>query len=162
MHHVPRLFALALTAVAIFGCTGVGRTDTLGPDHHGRANETMIRAAFDASVRQAVVTERTVYPYHFVDQAAELNMLGLSHVQRLATALRATPGTVNLPRGDVSVALYEQRVESLREALRHFDVDADAVEVIDDFPGGRGMPAARVRSGIEAQRDERYRQRGTN
>ena len=103
-----------------------------------------------------------MYPYHFVDQAPDLNALGLSHVEMMATALRGTPGTVNLSRGGVSVTLYEQRVEALREAMLLFDVDADAVQIIDGFPGGRGMPSRRARDGIEAQRGEGYRQRATN
>ena len=121
-----------------------GLTPTTGDDEAMRgvgdmwAGEWVSRAA----TRQALLSQSAVYPYHFVTNSAELNVLGRTELRVLAEHMRAAPGTLYLPRGGQSEALYDDRVATIRAHLVDHGVTAD-IPIIDGPSPMRGASGSR-------------------
>ena len=148
---------LAVAASIAGGCAN--HAPALEQDRYGSANETMIRTVFDQQVRNGIIAERTVYPYHFRTQSHELNELGERQLEVLATAFRTAPGELNLSRGEEPEELYDARVQTVHETLARHGVEPGSVAVLESIPGGRGM---RSRDAADAlQRHRQPRRTGT-
>ena len=96
-----------------------------------------------AALDKAIVVQRTLYPYHFVDGAASLNQLGERDLAVLATHFSQYPGDLTVYRGNASDYLHRQRVRHVADRLRENGVDTAQV-VTDQLPGGDGISSERV------------------
>jgi outer membrane protein OmpA-like peptidoglycan-associated protein len=56
----------------------------LGPEERRFANELMANSFRDESIRNGIVAQHTIYPYHFVADTAQLNELGEHALEVLA------------------------------------------------------------------------------
>ena len=97
-----------------------------------------------ASLQRAIIAQSTVYPYHFVPDAAELNGLGQRDVSVLAAHLRDHAGSLVVSRGSVSQQLHDARVKAVLAALEQEGVPANQVAVREGLPGGDGVASVRV------------------
>ncbi len=119
------------------GCTPVGNSVGKGEMWVGDA----IRRA---SIDRAIVAQRTLYPYHFVTDAAELNDLGRRDLRALAKHYREHTGELALWRGDASETLYEARQTTVEEQLLEMGISAEQLIVGDGVPGGDGISSERL------------------
>ncbi|MCE5325966.1 MAG: hypothetical protein LLG01_06080 [Planctomycetaceae bacterium] len=103
-----------------------------------------VKAADDQAVRNAIVRQSALYPYHFEINSHLLSPLGQRDVAVLADHFRWAPGRLAMRRGDESTALYETRVQEVLDALADRGVDIKRVGVDQAPPGGDGMPSDRV------------------
>ena len=133
---------LAVLAASCVGCEH--RTQPPFTDERTAHNRWMVQAYGEASVRKGIIRQRTLFPHHFVSDAATLNELGDRDVSVLAAHLKQSGGTINVHRGEADEALYEQRLETVQQAFVAAGVGADQVAIVDDFPGGEGLPSDRV------------------
>lgn len=117
-------------------------------------NAWTIEAYTNRSIEQAILRQRTLFPYHFVVDTAELNELGERDLAVLAKYLQAHPGTLNLRRGGADEALYDARLERVRQGLSEWGVDLARVTLGDELPGGDGLVSERtlVIMGAETER----------
>jgi hypothetical protein len=108
-------------------------------------NTKLINTYNDMAIENAIITQHTLYPYHFVQNSEELNELGFRDFGVLAGHFLENPGTLNI-RQDYSVAdaLYERRVEHIREMLGKAGVDSARINIEDGMPGGSGVSSERV------------------
>ncbi|MEX2219257.1 MAG: hypothetical protein WD749_10925 [Phycisphaerales bacterium] len=146
----------ASAALSAGGCQNKHGTTPIHDDR-GAYNIWTIETVNDGSVRNAVIAQHTLYPYHFVDFSDQLNELGRRDVQVLAAHYRRYPGPVNIRRGSEPEDLYRARVAAVAEALASGGVDREKIRIADGMPGGPGNPADRV---ITIQDAERSRLQG--
>ena len=97
-----------------------------------------------ASLQRAIIAQSTVYPYHFVPDAAELNALGQRDVSVLAAHLREHAGSLVVNRGSATQQLHDARVKAVLAALEQEGVPANQVAVREGLPGGDGLSTLRV------------------
>lgn len=112
----------------------------------GEANRRIVTSINDAAIRNAVVRQRTLYPYHFEDDGATPNELGLRELDVLAEHYRRAPGTLNIRKAHTPDPLYEGRVSTVRDLLARAGVDVASMRFEDGMPGGDGRVANEVLS----------------
>ena len=97
-----------------------------------------------ASLNAAIVTQATLYPYHFGTGTAVLNELGRRDVGLLAAHFRDHAGTLNVRRAGAAQGLYDERLAVVRAALSAAGVAPAQIALADAAPGGDGMESGRV------------------
>ena len=107
-------------------------------------NSKLINTYSDIAIQNAIITEHTMYPYHFVKNASKLNDLGQRDLAVLATHLAQYGGSLNVHRQNTSESLYKARVEVIRKSLQESGIDMARISISDDMPGGSGMPSEKV------------------
>lgn len=135
--------ALVLLGSVVVGCESPAPEPEDRIDTHA-ANRLMYEAIRDAAIKNAVIRQHTLYPYHFVQDSAQLNPLGLKELGVLISHCRENPGKFNVRRGGASDELYRSRLESVMLAMADAGVEMGNVRVSDGLPGGDGMPADQV------------------
>jgi len=134
----PILIAVLLGALG--ACKGAN-ADTEVTEHDGPWAADLIA---NASLNNAIVTQHTLYPYHFVSGTATLNDLGQRDLSVLTDHFLKAGGDLNVHRGGVPQPLYDARVKTVLESLAAAGVASGAVAVKDGLPGGEGMTSERV------------------
>ena len=104
----------------------------------------LVKTLSHIGIENAIVSQHTLYPYHFVENGETLNDLGQHDLAVLARHYAERPGSLNVRRGEVSDELYQARVAQVAARLRAAGVSADRMEVSDGMPGGSGMPSEQV------------------
>lgn len=104
----------------------------------------LVNTLNNIGVENAIITQHTLYPYHFVMDGEKLNDLGQRDFGVLAKHFTEHPGLLNVRRGEAGDALYEARVASVMAGLKEAGVETSRVSVSDAMPGGTGMPSERV------------------
>jgi hypothetical protein len=101
------------------------------------------------SVDNGILAQHTLFPHHFVVNAARLNELGRRDLGVLARHFLTAPGEVNVRRGTVTAQLYEARVASVRQHMIEMGVDPERITISEGLPAGSGMRSDFVLSVIE-------------
>jgi len=132
---------LLLAALAAAGCRSAPAHD----DEPRGIREMWVGQAIDtALVGQALVAQRTLYPYHFGTGSSELNDLGRRDLDVLAAHYAKNSGELNVRRGDAADELYRARLDKVAEALVAAGVERDSVTFADGLPGGDGRTGEQV------------------
>ncbi|OHB68152.1 MAG: hypothetical protein A2Y77_12450 [Planctomycetes bacterium RBG_13_62_9] len=131
---------LCLIAGLLFGC----QEDRVTAERPQNLDAELVRTLNTVGVESAIVSQRTLYPYHFVQDSDELNTLGRRDLMVLARHFKDRAGAMNVRRDDTSVELYEARVARVLAILKEAGVDADRLALSDGMPGGDGMASERV------------------
>jgi hypothetical protein len=134
---------IAAVCVSLTGC-GQGGKESRQPVDTRLLNTKLIEGYNDIAIHNAIVSQHTLYPYHFTDNSAQLNELGGRDLAVLGGHFAENPGKLNIRRGGVEASLYTARVETVVNGLREAGVDTDRVEISSGMPGGAGMPTERV------------------
>jgi len=104
----------------------------------------LVNTLNNIGVENAIITQHTLYPYHFVTGGEQLNDLGQRDFAVLAKHFTEHPGVLNIRRGEVSAELYNGRVAYVVSRLKEAGVEKNRVTVSDEMPGGTGMSSERV------------------
>ena len=107
-------------------------------------NRWLVAAVNDIAIRNAIIRQHTLFPYHFVVNGSDLNALGSRDLSVLVAHCREYPGQLNVRRGDADDGLYRQRVKTVREALAAGGVDTARVKIADAPAGGEGRAGEQV------------------
>ena len=132
------LVALALAACLLTACQE--KPSPYAPDLDSR----LVQEIESPEITGAIVSEHTLYPYHFVTDSTTLNELGERDLRVLAAHFRDNSGDLNVRRAGASKELYNARVASVLEQLRRHGVAVNRIKVADGLPGGEGMTSERV------------------
>jgi len=119
-----------------------------GPDQH-IVNSRLINSYNDTAIENAIVSQHTLFPYHFIQNGAELNELGQRDIAVLAGHFMKHPGSLNIRRHDTAAELYEARVNTVRERLRQAGINVERMSISDGMPGGSGMASEKVLTILE-------------
>ncbi len=143
--------AICLMCGLLAGCSEQQTTN----HNDGNLDVELVNTLNNIAVENAIITQHTLYPYHFTPNAAELNELGQRDLAVLARHFAAHPGTLNIQGGNVSDDLYKARVAHVLSGLKAAGVDADRIGISAGMPGGSGMPAEQVVTFLQGNTDER-------
>ncbi len=98
----------------------------------------------DIAIQNAIISEHTLFPYHFTKNGAELNELGQRDLAVLTGHFAPNGGHLNIRQLSTSADLYEARVSLVREMLQEAGIEMERISVSDGMPGGEGMSSERV------------------
>ena len=134
--------AICSVLMLLAGC----RTASPPPDSGQRsaANRWLVNEYSDMAVRNAIITQHTLYSYHFVSAADALNGLGRHDLAVLTAHFREHAGTLNIRRDGEPDDLYNRRVAAVSRALDAAGLAKDRVQLSDGLPAGPGLPAQNV------------------
>ena len=132
--------ALWLVCGLVSGCPEDARTAA-----DRRLDQELVKTINHIGVENAILTQHTLYPYHFVVGGEELNELGQRDFAVLARHFAEHPGILNLRRAPETPAeLYEARVAQVTRRLKEAGVEPGRVSISDGAPGGPGMRSEQV------------------
>jgi hypothetical protein len=134
------LIAVSALLAALAACHSAASGNDV-EEHHGPWAGDEIQ---NASLNNAIVSQHTLYPYHFVAGSAELNELGARDLNVLVAHFLTAGGDLNVHRGETPEPLYESRVKTVLERLAAAGVVSSSVAVKDGLPGGEGLASERV------------------
>ena len=136
----PQTILLAVLLGALGACKAAN-ADTEITEHDGPwANDLIM----NASLNNAIITQHTLYAYHFMSGTGALNDLGQRDLSVLTDHFLKAGGDLNVHRGSASQTLYDARVKTVLESLAAAGVQSGAVAVKDGLPGGEGIASERV------------------
>ena len=132
-------------AVVVMLAGGCDMVEMMEPYQADRAVDAWaVTSANDQAVKNALVRQSAIFPYHFVTHGAQLNDLGASDLATLIAHFRSNPGRLSIRRGAESQDLYDARVAEVRATLAAGGVDMGRISIADSPGGGDGMPSDNV------------------
>ena len=134
------IITMGFFCILIVGCS---ETVEKSQDRH-LINSELINSYNDIALQNAVISQHTLFPYHFVKNGAEFNELGQHDFSVLTKYFMEHPGRLNIRRKDCPVNLYQARVNFVLEELKEASIDAEQIRISDGMPGGSGMSSGRV------------------
>lgn len=143
----------SMITTAVLCCiltSGCQQSTEQGPDKH-LVNSRLIHSYNDTAIENAIISQHTLFPYHFVQNRAELNELGQRDLAVLAGHFMKHPGSLNIRRHEITAELYEARVNFVRERLRQAGINVERMSISDGMPGGSGMASERVLTILEEE-----------
>lgn len=147
--------SLLLTAAAICGCcdpamqeqqAAVSTSDLQQPPK-------VMDLYSDLAIQNAIVTQRTIYPYHFAANSAALNALGRRDLEILTSHFARYPGDLTIRRGPEDKDLYQARLATVSTLLAESGVDLDKVRISDGNPGGTGVSTTDLIDALSRSRE---------
>ena len=132
---------LILLCILTVGCQEENMKES--PDER-LMNSRLMTSYSDIAIQNAIISEHTLFPYHFVKNGARLNELGQRDLAVLTGHFANNGGHLNIRQLDVSYGLYEARVSLVRERLQNAGIDMSRISTSDGMPGGSGMASERV------------------
>jgi hypothetical protein len=146
---------LSTTIMMIFFCSlivGCNDSTQTTQDMHP-INTELINTYNDMAVQNALVSQHTLFPYHFVKNGAELNELGERDLDILAKRFVEHTGQLNIRRGNTPADLYAARTNVVIDRLQKAGVDTERMSISDGMPGGSGMASERILVILESAND---------
>jgi len=113
------------------------------------ADKWFVTSAQDTAVKNGIIAQHTIFPYHFAADSAQLNDLGMKELTILADHFKANAGHLNVKQGDASDELYKARLATINSELRHAGVVPEHVVIADNFAGGEGIRSERVNKALK-------------
>ena len=144
VRHLPWLLPLAFL---IAGCEmSPPKEDASNPteEQKSAANTWMVNSIRDAGISAGILTQHTLFAYHFETGRETLNPLGERDLAVLAGNFKLRPGQLNVRRGDVSEDLYKTRLDYVNRRLADAGVEVARLKIVDAPAGGPGMPSERA------------------
>jgi hypothetical protein len=131
---------ISLLCLLIVGC----QEDLQNTVDERLINTELIRSFHDVAWQNAIISQHTLFPYHFVDNGAELNELGRRDLAILASHFKEKPGRLNVRHDNVPDQLYEARVDLVVDRLKQAGIEIERLSISDGMAGGSGIASERV------------------
>jgi len=107
-------------------------------------NSQLINPYNDIPVQNSIISQHTLFPYHFVKNGEELNELGNKDLNVLIKHFLQHPGKLNVRRGDAPQDLYQGRINFVLRQLKEAGVKDDQISISDGMAGGSGMLSEKI------------------
>jgi hypothetical protein len=136
----------SIITIVVFSCafmTGCAENVQKSQDTE-MMNSELVNSLSDAAIQNAIISQHTLYPYHFMENGAELNELGQHDLAVLTKYFMEHPGRLNIRRDDIPADSYEARVKVVLEHWKKAGIDMKRVNISDGMPGGSGMASEKV------------------
>jgi hypothetical protein len=125
-------------------CCESCRRHTQMIEHHKHVDRTLAERPHEAAIERAIVSQHTLFPYHFVPNSPMLNELGVRDLDVLATHYRYNPGRLHVRRGEAPEELYRQRLRNVLNLLESTGVNVESLAVSDGPAGGETIPSEQM------------------
>lgn len=129
-----------LFCMLTFGC----QEDVQKKSNNRLINSQIMKSYNDIAIQNAIVSQHTLFPYHFVTNGTELNDLGQRDLAALASHFIKYPGQLNIRQHSTAIDLYEARINMVRKRLIEAGIDKERISISDDMPGGSGIASERL------------------
>ena len=139
---------MILCCILIVGCTETIREENMDKSLF---NEELVNTINDIAMQNAIISQHTLFPYHFVKNSDKLNELGRFDLTILANHFMENPGHLNIRRNNTPEELYQARVSCILEQLEDMGIEAEQITVSDGMPGGSGMGSEKVLTILERE-----------
>jgi hypothetical protein len=134
------IIIISLSCVLMVGCS-----ETVQKSQNPYLIEgELVNSYNDIALQNAIISQHTLFPYHFVKNGAEFNELGSRDFGVLVKHFTKNPGPLNIRRGDSPVDLYQARIHLVLDGLKQAGIDTGQITISDGMPGGSGMPSEKV------------------
>lgn len=140
MKHTMKL-TLSLLMAVVVGCESTGKP---GAELKGVGDMWVGAAIRSASLENAIISQATLFPYHFERGSAALNELGRRDLELLAAHYQENAGNLSVRRLGASEKLYEARMATVVAELVAAGVGDDQISISDSLAGGEGISSERV------------------
>ena len=147
---------LVLMSFLIWSCEETMQRESV---NKSLVNTELINTLNDMAMENAIVSQHTLYPYHFIKNSEQLNELGQRDLSILTEHFKKNPGHLNVRSDGTSENLYQARLTHVAEKLQQTGIDLGLVTVSDGMPGGRGMTCTEVLQIREADQNARNERR---
>jgi hypothetical protein len=131
---------LAAVLLTLWGC----EPQPDPADGRSEMNAWLVRSYSDEAIKNAIIAQHTLFPYHFAQNGAELNKLGQHDLGILAEHFKTFPGPLSIRQGGEGRALYRARINTVLKALAAAGVKARSVPITNQLPGGDGADSDTV------------------
>ena len=146
-------FVVPIALLSLVGCSSPKKDDkkkapsdvALQRDQLSKIDAWAVEVPIKTSVENAVIRQRVLYDYHFVDGAVRLTPLGRRDARILANHYKGTEWELNLKQGRASDQLYEQRMNAIVIMMKANGIALADLTIIDGVPGGQGVPSTDAR-----------------
>lgn len=142
------LLILSVLMAAVAGCDNT----QLGRDQRA-THVWLMKTVDDMAMRNAIIRQRTLFPYHFDVNAATLNELGMHDLAVLARHYMQHPGNINIRRGGAAKQLHDARVATVMGILRKAGIDPRRMKATDLPAGGDGIASEEVLVIVKGKQD---------
>ena len=148
---LKEIFVLSLIcAVSLCGCQEEqADTNTVDTD---AVNKKIVDTYSDLAIQNAIIAQHTLYPYHFVNNGAQLNGLGERDLSVLVQHFQNNPGQLILQQGGTESLLYQSRAQTVYEKLLQGGIPDEKIRIADGMPGGNGMASNAIIEILETER----------
>ena len=140
---------ICLACALVVGCS----EEQAGDRSKKNLDVELVNTLNNIGVENAIITQHTLYPYHFGADAGELNELGQRDLMVLARHFKSHPGILNIRRAEAREELYDARVAHVLSRLKDAGVETSRMSVSDGMPGGSGMPSESVVTILQVQEE---------
>jgi len=138
-----KLSMITMTVLFCILIVGCQKNMDEGPNKH-LINSQLVNSYNDIAMQNAIVTQHTLFPYHFVTNGAELNELGRRDLAALTSHFMNHAGHLNIRRQNTPADVYEARVNLVHARLQEAGIDMKRMSISDDIPGGTGITSERI------------------
>ena len=135
------IISIYLPLLLLAGCSEDMQDETR--DNH-ELNSKLIESYSDISIKNAIISQHTLFPYHFVNNSSQLNELGDNDLMILIEHFVKNPGRLNIRQGEVSSEIYQARINLVIEKIKDAGIDKKKINISDDMAGGSGMSSEKV------------------
>ncbi len=136
-----KIITMSLLAVLVTGCA----ENSQKSQDTGLVNAELVNSYNDIALQNAIIAEHTLFPYHFVNNSAELNELGQRDLAVLTKHFMEHPGSLSIRRGDdIPADLYEARVKLVLDRWKAAGINMKRMDISDNMPGGPGMTSEKI------------------
>ena len=134
-----------ITMIVLFCILTVGCQEDMEEGPNKRLiNSQLVNSYNDIAIQNAIVSQHTLFPYHFINNGAEFNELGQRDLAALTSHFIKHPGHLNIRRHNTTADLYDARVNMVHKRLQEAGIDMERISISDDMPGGSGVASERV------------------
>ncbi len=136
---------ITITSICLTSLLLVGCSENMQKSHDTHLlNSGLIESYSNTSINNAIISQHTLFPYHFVNNAAELNELGDNDLKVLIKHFMKNPGKLNIRQNEVSDEIYQARVDFVLKKIKDAGIDRKKISISDNMPGGPGMSSEKV------------------
>jgi hypothetical protein len=147
---LKELFAMSLVcAVLLCGCQEEQAAPTVDQD---AVNRKIVDTYSDLAIQNAIIAQHTLYPYHFVNNGAQLNQLGQRDISILVQHFQNNPGQLTLQQGGTESLLYQSRAQAVYETLLAGGIPDGKIRITDGMPGGDGITSNSIIEILETEK----------
>jgi hypothetical protein len=136
--------ASLLCIVFIAACAPQEKMSMTDGINKNKVNKATLAIYSDMAIQNAVITQHTLYPYHFINNSADLNPIGRRDLSILIEHYKQNPGTLIVRRDPINRQLNQSRTQLVHEKLLQAGIAQDTIKITDGMPGGDGMPSSSV------------------
>ena len=151
MKYQKKMLMMSLVCAIVFCGCQEEQADTNTVDE-SEVNRKIVDTYSDLAIQNAIIAQHTLYPYHFVNNGAQLNGLGERDLSVLVQHFQDNPGQLILQQGGTESLLYQSRAQTVYEKLLAGGIPDGKIQINDGMPGCDGIASNSIIEILETEK----------